>query len=282
MKSSSTLNLSFELSTAAELDALAKVVCTGPHHFDPPHTVKHTVALGLLNKALNTQQAIGLLVFNGCSDDALALLRTQVEATINAGYIFIEGDGAAQDFADFREFRKWIDICELKEVDKGLVVHYSKKELKEIEARYNVLKPRFKKKHDWTEVGLFKRATRLDQVVEDELRSRLTPKQFWKHIGRRNYVQFRVLARLPWQQGSAFVHGTAYAIARHISTDSSGDLSIGRTPSKDEHAWAMYLGNFCTFETIRIALLVLGNRHASEWEDLYKRYLNGHGAPPLK
>jgi hypothetical protein len=274
-------SLQLELRTGVKLEKLGSIICDGTHNFDPPHTLKHTVAMGLVNKALNTAQAIWVLVDKGCADDGMSLLRTLVEATINAGYIFLEGDGAAQNFSDYLQFRRWVDMRDLMAVDKAFVIrNYSKQELREIERKHDAVRDKFKDNpHDWAPrgVSVFHRAERLDKYCESELRRSLNPRQFRLRIGRGDYVQFRIMARLPWRLGSAYVHGTAHAIAGHFDETEKGELLIGRTVNDEERAWTMYLANFCTFDTLRIANWVLGGKKDTEWQRAYKDYLEEQG-----
>jgi hypothetical protein len=201
------IDLDFEVHYASKLEQLATIICTGPHQFDPVATHKHTVSLGLIDKALNTHQAVVLLVKHDRADDGMALLRTLVEATINAGYIFLEGDGTAERFSDFMQYRRWLDLQELAQVDKPLVVSmYSKSELREIQKRHDAVKHKYDHKHDWCPrgFGVFKRAERLDQHFEAEYRKLLTPRQFRKQIGRADYNHFRVTAPPPLAAGQCF------------------------------------------------------------------------------
>jgi hypothetical protein len=133
--------------------------------------------------------------------------------------------------------------------------------------------------NDWGPRGssIFKRAERLDKHSESELRKRLNPKQFRLQTGRGDYIQFRIMARLPWRLGSAYVHGTAHAIAGHFNENEKGELLIGRTITEEERAWTMYLANFITFDTLRIANWVLGGKHDADWENAYKEYLQEQG-----
>jgi hypothetical protein len=258
---------------------LGESIVTGTHNFKPKYTQRHSVPLMLTDKFLNTFQAIIVLVRNRLPDDATSLLRTFVEASVNAAFIFQKGDSAANQFSDFLSYRRWIEARDLNEVwpfPRGL---HSTSEMEKMKDNHDRVAHQFRQHtNDWTDTKFMDRARFLDAHYGEQYRASLSEAVFRETFGKEFYI-YRVLARLQWRQGSAFVHGTALSVSRHLQPKSPDvDLSIGRNPTANEAAWVLHMANMAMFQSLAFVIEVLGNGEtfSGPWNGEFQFWLKGN------
>jgi hypothetical protein len=267
------LDLHTQLDYAHRIVKFSGTVLWGTHHaVAGEFTRKDYVPLALIRKACMTFDAITSLVERGNGDDSFSLLRTLVESTVNAAYLWHKDDATADLFVNFSEFRKWIEFRDLKAIAPMFISDVSENEEHAMEKRYLGLRAKFKNDNEWCTESLFQRALFVDQTITSGLKKQLTPEQFAEDIGS-EYQIFRILVRLPWRKGSAFVHGTAAALRGQLSVNDDGDIKIGVDRLPTELAWVVYLSNFVTLQLLAVANEILGAKHSAEWQELYREVL---------
>jgi hypothetical protein len=274
------LELRVELDYARKLIQFSETILSGTHHAsNGEFTRKDYVPLTLICKACATFEGIVLLVQHGNSDDSLSLLRTLVESTVNSAYLWLKGDESADLFADFRSFREWIEYRDLNALEPMLTSYLTPEEAREMESHFVELRPKFKNQNDWCTEGLFQRAVYVDEQITSRLKDRLSPADFEEKIGH-EHQNYRILVRLHWRTGSAFVHGTAAALRGRVCISEKGEIEIGGNRSPVELAWAMFLSNYAMLQLLALANDILGGKHGAEWQRLYgEHFLHKSTAP---
>jgi hypothetical protein len=205
------------------------------------------IFFGLTLKNLHTFEAIRILCERSLVDDALALVRVLIEGIINAAVVLFGDDATANDYADFPDYKNWIDFQGLEKVAPEAVSTVPTAEVEEMKKRYEAVRLRYERNsmHNWHRDNLFERATKIDAQIGQ------------------NYKEMRVLVNSPWRMACQCVHGTAGSILSQITKSGSG-IIICRQVKTKEAASVLYLSNRAIFTLLTLADTRLGARNKDE------------------
>jgi hypothetical protein len=248
-----------------------------------PFSFELSITYLLFLRAERTFASIRLLAKLGHVDDAFALVRVFVEKVINAEYIFFAGTEAALDYLQFGSFKQWKDLEELTDFDQNLVPKHSedfRSKLKKMHdaAEFKQLPngkkiKRYGRGHDWTELGLSKRAAFVDAA-------------FASRLNQPNFGLTQTLFYSTFKKGAVYLHGTWDSIARSLEQDMNhpevitGDndrasLSVG-IKLKDKNpkiaAEAIVAADICAASMLMFFDKAFGKKVYTSWLiDFHKR-----------
>jgi hypothetical protein len=222
---------------------------------------RHYVFFGLANRVFMTHDAIRLLARNGFVDDGYPLVRTSVEATINAAYVmWVGGDQAAADYVDFHLFRDWKEYEALKEMSPDMAASVAAERVDKMRVAYERVKNRYPRASDWTQVNLFDRALAVDKKVEEESKTK--------------FHEMRFLYNTPWREASHYTHTNAKAIMAAFEPQKpDGTVRIHRQTTKEESARLLDMGNYVMFSLLALVDLQLGKKHVDTYLKLQQEWL---------
>jgi Family of unknown function (DUF5677) len=247
--SSLTSNYSHQRDISNKLVSLSNKVLGGTLTDKKGFARKDHIFFGLTLKSLHTFEAIQILCEHSLVDDAFALVRVLIEGIINATVVLFGDDATADDYADFPDYKNWIDFQALENVAPEAVSTVPTAEVEEMKNRYEAVRMRYEKnlKHNWHRDNLFVRATTIDTQIGQ------------------NCKEMRVLVNSPWRTACQYVHGTAGSILSHITESGSG-IIICRQVKTEETASLLCISNRAIF----ILLAVAGDRLAGKNSDEYR------------
>ncbi len=254
---SPAVDLDHQLAIAEDLFAFANEVCVGTLRTETEFTRKDYIFFGLVDKNIATFEAIRILSGKGLADDAFALVRVLAECMINAAYVVHETDQLANDYADYPDYRNWVEYEDLRAVAPEMVKDVPAEEVKTTQRKYEAVKDRYKGKRDWCADNLFQRAAKLDAAVQGDF----------------NWV--RIIVNAPWRKASAYVHSNASSITSRVHESEAGVI-IHREFTLEQAAGALYAATMIMFAMLGLVDLRLGKRHIEKWKALYDRW----GKPP--
>jgi len=190
------LDFGFQSVLARELGDLAASAASQGLAAKVNSVRKDCIGIALMEKARTSFEAIQVLCRHLFVGDARAIIRTMVEAIINGAYISNAEDEAADSYADFPDFWRWIEIMELREVWPEIADKIVEGDLGQIRERHEQVKHRFErfKRGEWCAKNLFRRAAHLDSIV-----------------GERSPI-FRWLINQIWRQASSYIHGSPQSV----------------------------------------------------------------------
>jgi len=230
------------------------------------------VSYVLFLRAERSLAAIRLLVREGLTDDAMALVRVMVEKVINAEYILLGGAEPAMDFIQFGAFDDWRTYQEISERHPSLAPQYKKqvsKDLKRMhdEARIKILpdgsaKNRYGRGHDWIELSLLKRSQKVDALLKER---RLPAKTCMMFDG-------------SYKRSAQYLHGSFASIVRSIDAGrdkgkpliDSGkvEVEVGirlRDNSPKLGVDALATANAVAFQMLAFLADVLSQQKSKQW-----------------
>ncbi len=152
-----------------------------------------------------------------------------------------------------------------------LTSYVTEEEASDMEKQFAELRSTFKNPNEWCTESLFHRAVFVDEQITSRLKERLSAAEFEEKIGDEHQI-YRILVRLHWRTGSAFVHGTAAALRGRVRINEKGEIEIGGNRSPVELAWAMFLSNFAMLQLLALANDILGGKHSAECQTLYSEH----------
>jgi hypothetical protein len=179
-----------------------------------------SVAYVLFLRAERTFSSIRTLARLRMVDDAYALVRTMVEKIINAEYIIMSGTDTALDYVQYGSFRAWRDLEELNSLAPEISPKHSIEFLRDLKRMHDDAKTkthpdgsqrsRFGRGHDWTELGLSKRAEFIDKMLEIKfsMKSARVTRMFYQKT---------------YKESAIYLHGMWESIARSLEFRSSED-----------------------------------------------------------
>jgi hypothetical protein len=178
-----------------------------------------------------------------------------IEGIINGTYVSTMNDSIANDYADFSDYRDWIEFRDLEKVAPEITSTVPKADVEEIKKKYSVLRARYEKNSngDWCPESLFRRAAAIDGVVGY------------------GFNLMRTLVNLPWRKACAWVHGTSASILSRVEETESG-VVIHRKYKAEEAAGVLYMSNMAIFGLLALADLRLGAKNKEEWKGLYNAW----------
>jgi hypothetical protein len=221
-------DLPLQLEVSGKLLHLMASVTEGTIHPPGGRCPRNTVFLLLISKAINTVRGIQSLVERELSDEAIALLRTMIEITVNATYILhVGGDAQAQRYVDFPMYKRYLSAKRLREVSPALV-SYSSDQWDDMKHDYERFKPVYgKDARDWTSVSLYKRAESFDNVKAGN--------------------KLRVYVRTLYSAACSDVHGDALSVQAHLQIESGNNFVVQRRPTPGELSRALFFANDVAF-----------------------------------
>lgn len=257
-----------------------------------PNGIEFAISYILLLRAERSLASIRALVRAHMVDDAMALVRVMVEKTINAQSIFLAGTGTALDYIQYDAFRRWRDYEELLAIAPELAPKYSAKvqaEIKEAHEKARIIimpdgstASRFGRGHDWTELGLSKRALFVDESFDLKFRKR----------GSR---AARILFQTAYKKSAGYLHGNWVSVVRSLESggsdspvDKNGmtELSLGiriKDSSPEVASNAMNIANLTGMSILMFLARVYRQKYllswASEFVPRYKGELRTAAAP---
>ena len=249
------LDFDHQLAIAKELLALAYEICEGTLHAETEFTRKDYIFFALADKNFATFEAIQALCERSLLDDAFALVRVLTECTINAAYVEYVTADVADDYANYSDFRNWVEYEGLREVAPELVAQVPATEVEEMQRKYAAVRERYERNRnrDWCSDSLFERASKIDKAIGGE------------------FNLLRILVNSPWRKARAYVHGTASSITSRVREEAEG-IVIRRRFTKEEAAAALFAANMVMFALLMFVDLRLGKRNAEKWRALYDRW----------
>jgi hypothetical protein len=210
------------------------------------------IAYVLFLRAERTFSSIRTLARLGMVDDSFALVRVMIEKIINAEYILVAGADVALDYTQYHAFREWRDLEEMKALSLDLGGNHTPEFLMQLRSAHDRAKMRtlpdgsqknrFGRGHDWTDLGLSKRAEFVDKTL-------------MKTFSMRDCKSTRILYHSTYKKASVYLHGMWVSLARSIElgADAAGrrggswnsdqrQESAGRSSSVER----CQLGNDCS------------------------------------
>ncbi len=225
-------------------------------------TRKDYVFFGLTDKSLHTFEAIQVLCANSLLDDAYVLVRILIEGIINGTYVSTMNDSVANDYADFSDYREWIEFQDLAKVAPEITSTVPTTDVEEMKRKHAALRARYEKNAngDWSPENLFKRAAAIDMAVGHGLNL------------------MRTLVNSPWRKACAWVHGTSASILSRVEESKSG-VVIHRRYRAEEAAGVLFMSNMAIFALLALADLRLGTKNKNDWRSLYDFWGGKPSAP---
>jgi hypothetical protein len=254
-----TLDFAHQLDIAKELLAFGKGLLSGKVQAKTVFTRKDYVFFALADKCLCTHESIQILSQRELVDDAFALIRVLVESAVNATFVVVSDDQTAEDYANFPDFRDWIEFEQLKAIAPEITDSRPSTDVEELRRNYEKVKGRYKKNQsDWCDKTIFARASTIDAAISGD------------------YNLMRILVNLPWRKASTYVHGTAASIEARVHQDNSGVI-IHRKYEPKEAAGVLFMASMAMFSLLAITDMRLGKHNAETWHRLYDKW-GGQGA----
>lgn len=234
------------------------------------------VAYLLFLRAERTFSSIRTLARLRMVDDAFALVRTMVEKIINAEYILLSDTETALDYVQYGAFRAWRDLEELNSIAPELAPKHSPEFLRELEMMHDRAKTRtlpdgskrsrFGRGHDWTELGLSKRAEFIDNVLSQKfsMKSARVTRMFYQKT---------------FKKSAIYLHGMWNSVARSLEfrkkarEDGEIDGEIGiriKDTSSGVAADAVNSANLAAVSLILFVGKVFGKREYLDWVRNFK------------
>ena len=249
------VDLDHQLVIAKDLLAFANDVCEGTLHAETEFTRKDYIFFALVDKNIVTFEAIRILSERGLADDALALVRVFTECMINAAYVVDATDQVANDYADYPEYRAWVEYEDLRTVAPEMVNDVPADEVKSLRQKYEAVKDRYKRNRDWCADNLFQRAAKVDRAVKGE------------------FNLLRIFVNAPWRKASAYIHSSASSLTSRVRESKDG-IIIHREFTREETAGALFFATMIMFAMLAFVDLRLGKRHVEKWHTLHAKWLN--------
>lgn len=250
---SPAVDLDHQLAIAKDLFAFASEVCVGTLHAETEFTRKDYIFFALVDKNIATFEAVRILSERGLADDAFALDRVLAECMINASYVVHGTDQVANDYADYPDYRDWVEYEQLRAIAPEMVSDVPADEVKTMREKYETVKDRYKRNREWCADNLFQRAAKLDSGVAGD------------------FNLLRIIVNTAWRKASAYVHGSASSLASRVR-ESEGGIIIHREFTREQAAGALYVATMIMFAMLVFVDLRLGKRHVEEWKALYERW----------
>ena len=225
---------------------------------------RHYVFFGILNRAFCTHDATRLLATKGFVDDGFSLMRTSMEAAINAAFInWVGGDDAAADYSDFHYYRDWKEYEAAQKLTNKVGSDISADRLATMRGDCERVKDRYERNGraatDWTSLNLADRALAVDKKIEQE-------------TGTEHYA-IRFLYERLWRNASHYTHGNAKVIAQAFEQDADGTVRINRQATKEEAAFLLDTSNYVMFRLLALLDIELGMKNGEQWKQLENDWL---------
>lgn len=190
--------------------------------------VEFPISYVLFLRAERTFASIRLLSRQRMVDDAFALVRVMVEKIINAEYILLTGTDTALDYMQYHAFREWRDFEELRTVNPKIASKYTTEVLERLRSAHDrartvtlpngAIRSRYGRGYDWIEMGLSKRAERIDEYLKE----RFSVKDF---------RSTQILYHFTYKKGAVYLHGMWASLARSFELepgDEGADGDVGK------------------------------------------------------
>jgi hypothetical protein len=248
-----TLDVVHQSNIAMKLAELAKQILSGTIRSEAEFVRKDYVFFALADKSVMTFDAIQILCERFLVDDAFALIRVLIESVINGTYVSQTNDQIANDYADYPDFRDWIEFEQLRAVAPEITNNTPAEDVAEMLRKYEHIRTRYEKNQDWCADNLFLRASRIDALVGH------------------GYNLMRTLVNLPWRKASTYVHGTAASIASRVRQNNSG-VVIHRVFEPKEAAGVLFMASMALFALLALVDIRLGRHHENDWRCLYNEW----------
>lgn len=247
-----TTNLNHQLEQAGKLRKLAYDVVVAEHKRD--FTREQHLALLIFYRALQTHEAIEILLRQGLVEDARVLMRVLVEHSVNCAYMLILGDDqTAADFVKYPQYWRYKLLQDLKAVDEArLRKSVSAEQEQKVRKQYDALYPRFKDRRngEWCVDGpLHKRAAKVDEKLSEQLGQA--------------YLEFRWLVNSSWRFASSDVHGMADTLLEQVN-HSEGVVTIEQQHDPEEAAGTLYIANLAVSLALTLVDLLLDANYANK------------------
>lgn len=249
-----TLNYNHQLHISKELLRFGKDMLSGTIRTAGDFTRKDYVFFALADKCVDTSEAIRIVCRHRLVDDGFALIRVLVESIINSAFVVISDDRIADDYADFPDFRDWIEFEHMRDVIPEIADSTPPADVQEMRRKYDLVRNRYGvHQNDWSEKNLFKRASTIDASVGN------------------GFHLMRALVNLPWRKACTYVHGTAASIAARVHQQDSG-VVIHREFESKEAAGVLFMSNMAMFALLAITDMRLEKRNKKTWRLLYDEW----------
>jgi Family of unknown function (DUF5677) len=248
------LNFGHQADVTTHLLEFGKEMLSGTFHSETPFVRKDLIFFALADKSLLTAEAIYILTNRMLVDDAFALIRVLIEGVVNGTYVLQMNDQTANDYADFPDFRDWIEFNQLQAVAPEITNATLTEDVVKMRSKWESVRSRYENNgtngQDWCSINLFRRASETDKVVGQP------------------FKEMRTLVNLPWRKACIYVHGTAASIQSRVQATGS-EITIHRRFETKDAASVLYMSNRAIFTLLAHVDIRLGKARAERWKMLY-------------
>jgi hypothetical protein len=247
-----TRNLEHQKLHGTALRNLAYSVVVAEHR--GPSARCENIALALFYRALQTHEAMHILIREMLVEDAEALVRVLVEQIVNCAYmITVADDQTADDFIKYPKFWRYKILKDLVATNENRARRSVSIEMEEeIRLEHESLRLRFKDRRngEWCVDGqLHVRAARVDEKLSQVLN--------------RPSFEYRWMVNSEWRFASSHVHSMADSLLDQV-TMAEGTIVIEQKYVEEDASTALYSANFALSLPLPLVDNLLGEKRASE------------------